>query len=98
MATESGTKRNVTSGTIEFHDRLTGPLRASVPVREPKHDEAVELMKELQEVLRKHYLASNILNPVDVARCAESLSNMWGANNLRIVEEKYSVNSRWQPR
>lgn len=90
MVTESGYKKEVTSGAIQFVDRFTDPLTALIPVRSPKKDEAVELMKELQAVMRKHYLNSDNFNPLDVARCADSLVNMWKANQTRITEEKYN--------
>lgn len=94
MASDDGSKLNVDSGTISFVDRFPDPLRALVPVREPKHDEAVELMKEIQAVMRKHYLNSENFNPMDVARCADSLANMWNANQTRITEEKYNGKAR----
>lgn len=90
MPTESGAKNDATSGSIEFPDRLTEAPRAVVPVSEPKHDEAVALMKELQAVMRKHYIKSDKMNPQDMARCANSLANMWSNNYYRMTEEKYS--------
>lgn len=94
MATDDVSKKNVTSGSIEFHDRLTDPLRAPVPVSETKHDEAVALMTELQAVMRKHYLQSDKMNPIDIARCCYTLANMWNGRQLRITEEKYNGKAR----
>lgn len=94
MASDDGSKRNVTSGVISFTDRLTDPILVELPVGESKAEEAQALIEDLFNVMRRHYLRSNRLTPQDVARCADAVARTWHNKSQRITEEKYNGDKR----
>lgn len=94
MVSDDGTKRSVTSGSLQFPVGLDGLVRVVIPVSESKADEAVPLIEELYTDAINNYYKANNLSPADITRCLRAVAEAIERHHMKLTEDKYNGRAR----
>lgn len=90
MPTESGYKKPVASGALEFRIGSDRFLRVQIPVASTKTESAVPLIEEVVTAVINRYNSDTLLNPRDLANILRSVAAAVESNQRTITEAKYN--------